>query len=138
MSTVNISRGGLVFGIQCFVTNRHGSQINQDQASQRRGSVRNVTSNRHYVQCCQSVPQTFRRPSRKRPFVCQLAFASCMREQLQAGKRESSGIGSKGEAPASSSDAGASSASLGGWTDQDPRVSSRFWHVKEKQITTDT
>ena len=47
MSTVDISRGGLGFGIQCFITNRRGSQINQDQASQRRASVRNVASNRH-------------------------------------------------------------------------------------------
>ena len=49
MPTVNISRGGLVFGVERFVTNRHGSQINQDQASLRRASARNVTSNRHDV-----------------------------------------------------------------------------------------
>jgi hypothetical protein len=66
MSTVDISRGGLGFGIQCFVTNRRGSQINQDQASQRRASVRNVASNRHYVQRCQSVaPRNAATPDNK-------------------------------------------------------------------------
>ena len=33
MPSANISRGKLIFGIQCFVTNRYGSQINQDQGS---------------------------------------------------------------------------------------------------------